>query len=70
MKQRIWKLGFIMFLVGSLAGCAHMGSSTAEEGLSVKTGSGPMIVVDNPMIKITNIVALLLLAVLASGRIV
>ncbi len=54
MKQQIWKLGFIMFLVGSLAGCAHMGSSTAQEDATAKTGSGPTIVVDNPMVKIAK----------------
>ncbi len=54
MKERIWRLGAIIFLVGSLAGCAHMGSGTAQEGMAVKTGPGPTIVLDNPMVKITK----------------
>ncbi len=54
MKQRIWKLGLVVFLVGSLAGCAHMGSRKTEECATAKTGMGPTIVVDNPMVKITK----------------
>jgi hypothetical protein len=54
MKQGLWRLGIIVLLVGSLAGCAHMGPNTAQEGMAVKTGPSPTIVLDNPMVKIAK----------------
>ena len=52
MKQLMKGLIAVMFLVGSLAGGAHI-ASAEQEGMTGQTQPGPAIVVANPMIKIT-----------------